>query len=197
MPRGKHSEATIFRAAMLVAHGARTKKVVRVAGISEKTLSRWKQQGDFKLEVERLRNRWAEQIEKTGIADRRRRLCQINDRWRRCLAFTQKRAKVFREQAKVDPQLAKVPGGEDGLVAWRLKILHVGPGTYERTTEYELDIKTCAEMRRLEEWAAIETGQYKPKHEISFSDEGGVLRLENVSALTDDELSTLIDRKST
>jgi|ERR1017187_2915075 hypothetical protein len=191
MPGGKHSKVTIFRAAMLVAYGASTKKVVRVAGISKKTLSRWKQQGDFKLEVERLRNRWAEQIEKTGITDKRCRLYRLNDRWRRGQAFMEKRGRLFREQAKEDPELAKVPGGEDGMVAWRVKILHVGRETYKRVIEYEFDNGYSAEMRALEEQAAMELGQYKPKQEVTFADADRPLRLDRLHRLNDDELQFL------
>ena len=167
-------------------------KIARKLKVGERTLSTWKAAPEFQVEVERLLNLWAEGVEKKGIADRRRRLFRLNDRWRRAQSFIEQRAKLFKQLAADDEQLRNVPGGNTGMVAWDYKMLHVGEQSYERLIEYKWDAGLSADLRATEEQAGIELGQWKPKHEISFAEGGGALRIQYLSSLTDDELQLLI-----
>jgi hypothetical protein len=167
-------------------------KIASKAGVCLRTLTTWRASPEFQAEVERLLNLWAADVEKRGIADRRRRLYQVNLRWRAKQSLREQRAKMFRKLAKDDPQLAQVPGGNTGMVVWTTKMLHVGEQEYERIIEHEFDAALDAAMRADEEHVATDLGQWKPKHEISFAEDGGALRIQNLSALTDDELRTLI-----
>lgn len=186
--------------------------IARKVNVSFYALRQWVETAEFRSEVERILNLWAQEIEKHGICDKRRRLHRLNDRWRRGQAFIEKRAKLFRkllntpapppvldsegnvlyQPESIADLLANVPAGETGLVAWKIKTLHVGENTWEKVVEYEWDTGFDQEMRALEEQAAIETGQWKPKQEISISGVGGgPIRITNLSALTDDELELL------
>jgi hypothetical protein len=188
-------------------------RIARKVGVSLRTLNSWKAGVEFHSEVERLLSQWAEDIEKRGAADRRRRIFRKNDRWRRAQAFIEKRAALYRKlvsqpipgpivlddgtEIPQSPTLGEllraVPGGETGMVAWKLKTIHVGEKDYEKVIEYEYDtgLESCLEA--LEESIAIELGQWKPKQEISLSGVGGgPIQVDNLSALTDDELRTLI-----
>jgi hypothetical protein len=79
------------------------------------------------------------------------------------------------------------------MVAWRYRSVNLGEGVYERVVEYEFDSGYSAEMRALEEQAAIECGQFKPKHQVELSGrDGGPIRVQNLSALSDDELAAFI-----
>jgi hypothetical protein len=166
--------------------------IAQKAGIAVRTLDTWKDLPEFKAEVERLLNEWATDIEKTGIADKRRRIFRLNDRWRRGQSFIEQRRKLFKQMSAEDPLLASVPGGDTGMVGWKLKTIHTGEQCYEKVIEYEWDTGLAAAMNAIEEQAGIELGQWKPKNEISFATDGGPLRVQNLSSLTDDELRLLI-----
>ena len=201
-------------AAELVAHDRLSiPGIAERVGVGRSTIRDWKTQPEFQTEVERLLNSWAEAIEKRGIADKRRRLFRLNDRWRRGQAFIEKRARLFKQlrngpksqpieledgrliesPPSVADLLASVPGGETGMVAWKFKTLHVGKEDYEKVVEFEYDTGLQDALNKIEEQAAIETGQWKPKQEISISGTGGgPIQVTNLSALSDDELRTLI-----
>jgi hypothetical protein len=204
-----------LRAADLVARDRLSlAKIARTVGVSERTLDTWKASAEFRSEIERLLNRWAENIEKRGIADKRLRIFNQANRYRRALAFIEKRAQLYRklvnepspppvtddkgnvlyQPVSVGDLLRNVPGGETGMVAWKFKTLHVGEKKYEKIVEYEYDTGLEACIEALEEHTATELGQWKPKQEIILSrlGSGGPLRDEELANLNDDELDTYI-----
>ena len=201
-----------LEAALMVAQDRLTREqIARKVGITIRALADWKNDVEFRSEVERHLNLWAEDIEKRGIADKRRRLFRLNDRWRRGQAFIEQRAKMFRElvsqpdpepivledgtpipQESIPALMRMVPGGETGLVAWKFRMLHVGGNQYEKIVEFEFDTGVVSAMNAIEEQAAIETGQWKPKQEISLTRASGPVRDEDLAKLTDVELQQFI-----
>lgn len=184
-----------YEAALEVAKDRLTNaQIAAKAGISLRCLDKWKADPEFQTAVQSFLNRWREDIEKRGIADRRRRLYRLNDRWRRMQAVIEARAKLFRQIAKA--QKAKsgevsgihpYAGGETGLIV-------IKPTKYGDVLE--VDTALLAEMRATEQQAAIELGQWKPKHVITGDDDGPIqLAVAKLSELfTLDELQAMQER---
>jgi len=86
---GQQLEATL-----LVAQDKLTnKKIAEKLGIAERTLDYWKADPEFKRAVQDHLEAWMANLYAKGIADRRRRVFQLNDRWRRAQSIVQARAR--------------------------------------------------------------------------------------------------------
>jgi len=155
-----------FEAARLVARGRTTLvEIAQLVGVSRRTIANWKANRAFRAEVARMDQAWRDRARKTGIGDPDRRLLRINERWRKLQTVIEERAK--------DPQMQDVPGGKTGLltVTYKTRTLVDYSGEKpERSTElvpeYEVDTGMLAEMRQLEEHAAIHEGQWKKKIDV-------------------------------
>ena len=168
----------LYDAAKLVAQGRLSDtKIASKVGISERTLYNWKNDPEFTALVETLLNVWHQHVMDTGIADARRRMFRLNDRWRRAQSVIEQRAK--------DENLKKVPGGNTGLMVRRVRAVAGRP-----VAEYVVDVGLMAEMDRMEELAAKQLGQFAVKHE--HTGPGGRPIQMNVSAR--DLLLSRLDR---
>lgn len=162
-----------LQAAELVAEDRlKNRDIAAKIGISLRTLDNWKADPEFQAEVDRILRRWEQHIFQKGIADRRRRLYRLNDRWRRLQAVIEKRAAAGRQLMKehlaslTDPEDSKVPpypGIDTGLIVLK-------PSKFGIVAE--VDTGLLSEIRAHEQQAAIELGQWKTKHEITGPDDG-------------------------
>ena len=164
-------------ASLLVAQDKLTnKEIAEKVGIAPRTLDNWKCEPEFKEAVQAHLNAWMERIQNKGIADKRRRVFQLNERWRKAQAIVEACAK--------DPELRKLPGGKTGFVRKRVRAIPVGQGEYSEIEEFFFDAKLFMSLLRIEEQAARELGQWDEK-----KPDRKILRL---SDLTPDEVQSLM-----
>ena len=164
-------------AAALVAEDAQTdEEIAASVGVDRRTLTRWKHDEDFIAEVRRLIEEYEKQILHVGIAQRRKRLDALNNRWHRMQKVIEARA--------VDPAHAVAAGGDTGLL-----VRDVKGAAGEIVEVFAVDTALLKEMRETEKQAAQEVGQWVEK--IAETKPDG-------SQLTDDEriarAATLFDR---
>jgi hypothetical protein len=135
-------------------------EVARAAGISVRTLVRWKKLPEVRKAAEAAGRAWREKAKKFGIGDPDRRLYQLNDRWRRLQHIIEQRsrAEIFKD----------APGGKSGLLTVTFKQQTHTDYSGEKPVriselvpEYAVDTGMLAEMRALERAAAVELGQHK------------------------------------
>lgn len=144
-------------AATLVAAGKLTiPQIAKKAGVSQRTISLWKNDKGFQEEVKRLKNAWRAQVRGKGAADQDYRLRNLNDRYKRLQAVIQARSK--------DKQMLKAPGGKTGLLCVTYKMQSLGEGRGSKAIpEYAVDTGLLTAMLAIEEHTAIEVGQWNPK----------------------------------
>jgi transposase-like protein len=146
-------------AALLVAQDALSDaEIAKKVGIARRTLAYWKNDAGFGDRVSELTTRIAGKLAMVSIAERVRRVAALDDRWRRLRRIIDARA--------ADPAMRKVPGGSEGLMVCRPRVLGTGPKA-KTVLEYEIDTGLLAELRGLEKQAAIEVGDWSEKQEIS------------------------------
>ena len=155
------------RAAYLVADNKLTAlEIAKEVGVSVRTVFNWKGNEDFDTEVRKIANEWRIRARGKGVADQDYRLRDLNDRHKRLRAVIQARAK--------DPAMKDVPGGRTGLLTVTYRMLSridtVGEGKHQREVkvsepvpEYAIDTGLLAEMRMIEQHAAVEMGQWKSR----------------------------------
>lgn len=148
----KPSEKT-YSAALLVAQDRLTNAdIAQRVGIAPRTLDKWIANPAFKQEVQKHLDSWRQRIIEKGIANKDRRLSNLDDRWRRCQMVIEERSKA--------PEMQKVAGGRTGLI-WRTE-KSIGSGyTAREVEEFEVDCGLLKEIRELEAQAAHELGQWE------------------------------------
>ena len=109
--------------------------------------------------IAQLQGAIASQMLVSSIRDRNARIAALQERWERL-------QRVINERA-ADPNMAGVPGGRTGLILVRIR--RVGRGKDATVRQYEVDTRTLAEMRAIEEQAALELGHWSEKHAHSGS----------------------------
>ncbi len=109
--------------------------------------------------IAQLQGAIASQMPACSIRDRKARIAVLQDRWERL-------QRVISERA-ADPNMAGVPGGRTGLILVRVR--RVGRGKDVTVRQYEVDTRTLAEIRAIEEQAARELGHWSEKHAHSGS----------------------------
>ncbi len=144
-------------AALLVATGKLTiPHIAKRVGVSQRTVSKWKNDPEFLAEVRKAANAWRPKARREGVADQDARLRDLNDRYKRLRAVIHQRAK--------DPQMKKAPGGKTGLLCVTYKMQSLGEGRGSKAIpEYSVDTGLLTAMLAIEEHTAIEMGQWNPK----------------------------------
>lgn len=165
-------------AALLVAEDRLTNEEIAArVGVTRQALDKWKRHPEFAARVESLVTAMAEAVEARGIANRKRRVAALNDRWRRMLRVIEDRAK----------EMADVTAGETGLLTRQVKLVKVyvsvdeagnGSGGAKRVSgalassrrvvevaEFAVDVGLLRELREHEKQAAQELGQWDSKED--------------------------------
>ncbi len=146
-------DADKTRAATLLAVGDLTNdQIAETLDIGIATLYNWKNHGEFKQEVLRLKAEIREEILYNEIADLVHRVRRYNKRWKQIDRLIDARAKEHRE----------VPGGDTGLLVRDIK------GKSENDV-YFFDAALIREERELAKQVAQDTGQWTEKHEHGFA----------------------------
>lgn len=163
-------------ASILVAQDKLTnKEIAAKVGVAPRTLDNWKTDQEFKAAVQAHLDAVFAHVQHKGIADKRRRIYQLNERWRKAQAVVKARAK--------DPSLRNLPGGNTGFVTRRLRSLSKGFGERAIIEEAVFDSKLYMSILRIEEQAARELGQWDDKPDR-------IIR--RLSDLTGDEVQALL-----
>lgn len=148
--RQKHHAATLLADGDL-SDGAIAQRV----GVNPATLYRWKRDQAFIERTNELTAVLTAHTMRQAISTRRWRVERLQ---RAALLIWQ----VFEERA-AHPDYQDVPGGRTGLLVRRTKLAGVGPDA-RLVTEWEIDTPALRELRETYKAAAIEAGEYLPKH---------------------------------
>src|SRR5579864_8431511 len=171
------SEKQIVATLLVAQDRLPNKQIADRCGISERTLDNWKTKPLFKRAVEDHLNAWMQQIHRKGIADRRRRIFQLNERWRKAQAIVQACAK--------DPEMRALPGGATGFIRKRIRAIPIGNQEFDQVTEFFFDAKLYQSLARIEEQAARELGQWDQKQERTIRRLSDLSREETDALLVD------------
>lgn len=145
-------------AARLVAGDECTDEAIATAlKISRRTLAYWRKRPNFAARVQEHREAWRAAIMREGIADRVQRV--------RVLADLDARLRRVITERAADPEMAKVKGGDTGLLTRKLRTVRGPDGKSAPVWEYSVDTATVAEIRAVHEQVAKELGQWVEKHE--------------------------------
>ncbi len=160
------------RAALLVAQDRLPDHAIaREAGVSKRTLERWKSCAEFTARVEEHRQRARAELVAKGILDARNRAEELNELWNLLREVRLARAR--------DPIIQRGPGGHTGLIVARPVMIRMvepgrGPdGTVTNTPrgvivyEYALDTGYLREVRELAKQIAQEYGQWLGKGDVT------------------------------
>lgn len=130
------------------------------AGVSRRTLVRWKQSTQFQQRIAHHQAVQADAVAATGIASRRARVEALNDRWQRLQRIIAERAEAYGGRDAEGKPL--VPGGSTGLLM-----------RYGKSGEFALDTGLLRELRAVEEQAARELGQWvdRSRLDLAFAEE--------------------------
>ena len=153
-------------AARLVGEGDLTQvQICEKVGCGRRTLNHWLQDPEFEAFQNRVRvyrTRYASVVMNSGLARREKRVQHLTD-------LHQRLRTVIKERAK-DPTMQAVPGGRTGVLVRKIKSIEVDettPDGKKRTVkkivpEYETDVATTAEIRKIQDQIAIECGDREP-----------------------------------
>lgn len=147
------------RAAQLVAEDRLTDdEIAAELGISRRSLACWKKHPDFAARVAEIVESMRQAILAEGIANKQNRIDALNER-----------ATLMRQViAERAADMVGIPGGGTGLMVRTYKA--IGTGEFARQVEeYAVDTPLLREMREHEKQAAIETGQWEEKSQVSGS----------------------------
>ena len=133
-------------------------EIVIKLGIDRKTIYNWKKRPEFQARVEEHVQEFGDAKMRYAIANRNRRLRNLNDRLERL-------HQVIRDRA-ADPSMQDVPGGKTGLMVRTVKSVGSGPAA-QVVEEYEVDTGVLKEAREHEKQAAIECGQWTEKKDLT------------------------------
>lgn len=121
------------------------------AGNADSCASRLSKHVQVAARIEELRTALAQGILKVSIRETDQRLSRQQDRWDRM-------HRVIEERAN-SPEMEAVAGGKTGLLVRKLKQIGAGDNA-QVVEEYEVDTGLLSEIRKHEEHAARELGQW-------------------------------------
>jgi AcrR family transcriptional regulator len=149
-------------AARLLAEDRMTRREIcdRV-GISPRTLYNWQQEEDFNRRVNSLVNERMRRAFTTGLARKEKRLEDLNALYEDVHTVKAKRA--------ADQTLARIPGGETGLITLTYKAVGRGHG-FRLIPVYELDRGMIDSILDIQARVADELGQRVQRHELMGPD---------------------------
>lgn len=158
MPALSNSKHEKFVQAL--ARGATQSEAYAAAGYSpqgaEQSASRLAQRPEIQARLAELRKEITASLTDCSIREVETRVRALQDRWTRLNRIIEARG--------ADPDHAKAPGGDTGLLVRTLKQLGRGEDA-ETVEEFKLDTGLLTEMRATERQAAQELGQWTEKHE--------------------------------
>lgn len=148
------TNAQIKAAHLVVEDRLTDEEIAAEVGTSIRQFYRWKRSPAFVAETTRITKAFNAALIGVGVATHRRRVEAINDRWHRMQRLIEARAK--------DPETARIPGGETGLLVKQLKGIGKGKD-FKVVEEFAVDTGLLREMREHERQAAMELGQWVEK----------------------------------
>ncbi len=141
------------RAAALLAEDELTDaEIAAEAGVTDRTLRRWKEQPEFLDAITEHTQRVQSAMLRLDIAKRHKRVKVLNDLHSKQLDLMEARAQ----------QYAGIPGGDTGLIVRQLKVTSEGV-----VEEFVFDRALVSEIRAVQEQAASELGQKVDKVAIN------------------------------
>jgi hypothetical protein len=152
----KHRAAALVAADELTDQGIADK-----VGVARSTFQNWKKHPEFKTRVQDIAAELGAAAERYAIGRRVRRLQRLDETRAKLL-------QVIRERA-LDPAVANQAGGKTGLVVRTYKA--AGRTLVE---EYQVDVALLRELRKTEEQAARELGQWADRKEVSGPGGGAI-----------------------
>lgn len=152
--RDKLSELQLKAVAFVVADDFSDEKIAEQVGVSRATIARWKKLELFKAACAKTIEESEKTILSVPIAQRRRRVDALQDRWKRMRRVIDARA--------ADETMHVVPGGETGLLTRQYRGIGHGE-SFTMVEEFSVDTGLLREMRELEKQAAQEVGQWVDK----------------------------------
>ncbi len=147
-------------------------------GITPRALYDWRQEPEFRAQVEAIAKEIGDAAMRNAIGRRARRVRALQDRWLRMQRVIEERG--------ADAEFADVPGWTTGLLVRDAKMLGGGESA-ELVNVFKVDAGLLRELREHEKQAAQELGQWVDRGEIS-----GSMTHEHSISLPDDELAKLI-----
>lgn len=145
-----------------LARGATQADAYVAAGYSAEgaiqSASRLAQRPEIQAKLAELRKEITASLTDCSIREVDTRVRALQDRWTRLNRIMEARG--------ADPDHAKAPGGDTGLLVRTLKQLGRGEDA-ETVEEFRLDTGLLKELRDTERQAAQELGQWAEKHEVT------------------------------
>lgn len=169
-------------AAYAVAEGVLTDaQIAKAAGVSRDRITVWKRHPEFQEKVKSHRARVLEVSRQRSIGRREDRMEAYQQRW--------DWLKQIREERAADPRMADIPGGKTGLIVIEESEGVVikdpdNPDGPEKAvavpTEVAVDTAYLKALADLEKQAAIETGDWTEKRELTGKDGAAIIQVVNV-----------------
>jgi hypothetical protein len=150
------SQSSHTAAALLADDNLTDEQIAEQAGISRRTLARWKDHPEFVAQVQQVVGQLERAALRLAIAQRRKRVARLNTDW---LKLQQ-----VRDERGTDPKMVGIPGGQTGLLVHRERA--IGTGRNQTIIdEYEVDTGLLKALLDHEKQAAQELGQWSDKLE--------------------------------
>jgi hypothetical protein len=202
--RSSRKQAQQAEAATLLADGLSEVQVAERIGVWPRTITRWKDEPDFRVMVAIERDRIAAEIRRVHIANKQTRIDGMVARHRALLEVITERALAYIGQA---------PGTGTGLLARKITLVKVyeagdldkdgetvdnadgelfSAKKYREIPEFAIDRPLLAELREIEAAIAKELGQIINKNEVTGKDGGPLLITDPVAKLNDDDVDRRI-----
>lgn len=148
-------KAKQHRAAILVAEDDLSDTAIaEAAGVSQRTLERWKRQPEFRTAVHEHIAVLATELERYSVARRDKRMAAYQSRWAKLHQLI---------TARGDALADEVAGGDTGLVTKEIEIGKDGT----LIENYKTDTGLLTALLNLEKQAAMDAGQWAEKREIT------------------------------
>ena len=151
------TETQLKAVALVVADDLSDEDIAKAVGVGRSTLARWKKYESFKAACAKTIEESEKTILNVPIAQRRRRVDALQDRWRKM-----KRVIEARTVMATDDEGRVIPGGDTGLLVKQYRGIGHGE-SFTMVEEYAVDTGLLREMRELEKQAAQEVGQWIDK----------------------------------
>jgi transposase-like protein len=151
------------QAAVLLAEDELTvKEVAEKVGISVRQLFAWKANPAFKARIDEVVKEFGAMAGRYAVGRVARRMQSYN-------ATVHGIQRVIAERA-ADPSMAGVPGGQTGMLVRQIKGIGQGDA-FREVHEYSVDTALLKELRDTLRQAAVESGQWTEKKDVTSGGE--------------------------
>jgi predicted DNA-binding protein YlxM (UPF0122 family) len=147
-------------AELLAAGNLSVSEIAAELKVSRQTIWAWRKDEQFQARVAKSLEEFRADVRRIGIADQLKRVASQNDRWNRLRRVIDARA--------ADPSMAKVPGGDTGLLVRTTRGIGSGDAMV-LVEEYAVDTGLLKSLLEHERQAAQELGQLVEKSESSVA----------------------------